>query len=283
MTAVARHGHVPDGGVSGAAQARSRRGEGVNVGSAERWLSVAVGAGLMLVGLRRRRLPRAVLELVGTTLAYRGLTGRCPVYRAAGADTSGVDRPDMPSLTRDRGIKLERTVTIARPPGDLYRFWRNFETLPKVIPHLESVTAIDSTRSHWIVRATGGKTIQWDAEVVVDRDGELIAWRSVEGADFDHGGSVAFKPAAGDRVYGGVLDKLPLGAAFAKGLTLRMGQTHVHCYLRPLLERIERHEIDPAFVITHRLSLDDAPHAYAMFDAKSDGCIKVVLRPEARS
>jgi threonine dehydrogenase-like Zn-dependent dehydrogenase len=84
-------------------------------------------------------------------------------------------------------------------------------------------------------------------------------------------------------VYGGVLDKLPLGAAFAKGLTLRMGQTHVHRYLRPLLERIERHELDPTSVISHRLSLDEAPKAYAMFKAKSDGCIKVVLRPEARS
>jgi threonine dehydrogenase-like Zn-dependent dehydrogenase len=79
-------------------------------------------------------------------------------------------------------------------------------------------------------------------------------------------------------VYGGFLDKVPVGAAFAKGLTLRMGQTHVHRYMRPLLERIERGEIDPAFIITHRLPLEEAPHGYAMFRAKSDGCIKVVLR-----
>src|SRR5438270_154670 len=63
-------------------------------------------------------------------------------------------------------------------------------------------------------------------------------------------------------VYGGFLDKLPFGAAFAKGLTFKMGQTHVHRYLRPLLERVERGEIDPSFVITHRLRLDDAPYAY---------------------
>ena len=80
-------------------------------------------------------------------------------------------------------------------------------------------------------------------------------------------------------VYGGVVDKLPLGAAFAKGLTLRMGQTHVHRYVRPLLQRIERGEIDPSFVITHRMALDDAPRGYRMFRDKEDECVKVVLRP----
>jgi threonine dehydrogenase-like Zn-dependent dehydrogenase len=80
-------------------------------------------------------------------------------------------------------------------------------------------------------------------------------------------------------VYGGFLDKVPLGAAFAKGLTLKMGQTHVHRFLRPLLARVERGDIDPAFVITHRLRLDEAPHGYEIFQDKKDNCIKVVLRP----
>lgn len=80
-------------------------------------------------------------------------------------------------------------------------------------------------------------------------------------------------------VYGGLLDKINFGAAFNKGLTFRMGQTHMHRYIRPLMERIERGEIDPSFVITHRLSLDEAPHAYRTFRDKQDECIKVVLRP----
>ena len=80
-------------------------------------------------------------------------------------------------------------------------------------------------------------------------------------------------------VYGGFIDKVPLGAAFAKGLTMRMGQTHVHRYLRPLLNRILRDEIDPSFVISHRMALDDAPRGYRMFRDKEDECIKVVLRP----
>jgi len=80
-------------------------------------------------------------------------------------------------------------------------------------------------------------------------------------------------------VYGGIIDKIPMGAAMNKGLTFRMGQTHVHRYLHPLLERIERGEIDPSFVITHRLSLADAPHGYEIFTNKENDCIKVVLRP----
>jgi uncharacterized membrane protein len=166
----------------------------VNVGRPERWLSVAAGVGLLLFGLRRRALERAVIELAGAVLAYRGVTGRCPVYHAVGADTSRHDQREMPSLTHERGIKLERSVTIARPAAELYRFWRNFENLPPVIPHLESVTTVDPTRSHWVVRGAGGKTIEWDADVVTDREGELIVWQSVPDADIDHGGSVTFSP-----------------------------------------------------------------------------------------
>lgn len=80
-------------------------------------------------------------------------------------------------------------------------------------------------------------------------------------------------------VYGGFLDKIPLGAAFQKGLTFKMGQTHVMRYMKPLLEHIERGELDPSFVITHRLPLDDAPRAYKVFRDKHDHCIKVVLKP----
>ncbi|EEF58354.1 zinc-dependent alcohol dehydrogenase [Pedosphaera parvula] len=80
-------------------------------------------------------------------------------------------------------------------------------------------------------------------------------------------------------VYAGFLDKIPLGAAFAKGLTFKMGQTHVHKYLRPLLQLIQDGKIDPRFVITHRIALSEAPDAYEMFAKKADGCIKIVMKP----
>ena len=80
-------------------------------------------------------------------------------------------------------------------------------------------------------------------------------------------------------VYAGFLDKIPFGQVVAKGLTIKSGQTHVQRYLKPLLQKIIDDEIDPSFVITHRLSLDDAPQAYETFREKKDKCIKVILKP----
>lgn len=80
-------------------------------------------------------------------------------------------------------------------------------------------------------------------------------------------------------VYGGFPDKFPLGTAFAKGLTFKMGQTHVQRYMQPLLQRVARGEIDPSFVITHRLPLAEAPTGYATFKEHQDECIKVILKP----
>ena len=80
-------------------------------------------------------------------------------------------------------------------------------------------------------------------------------------------------------VYGGWLDKFPLGAAFAKGLTLKMGQTHMRKYMPLLLERIERGEINPSFIITHRISLEEALAMYRTCRDKHDACIKVVMKP----
>jgi threonine dehydrogenase-like Zn-dependent dehydrogenase len=80
-------------------------------------------------------------------------------------------------------------------------------------------------------------------------------------------------------VYAGFLDKLPFGAAFAKGLTIKMGQTHVQKYLPSLLAKIESGELDPSFIITHRVKLDEAPEMYKTFRDRKDGCIKVVMTP----
>ena len=80
-------------------------------------------------------------------------------------------------------------------------------------------------------------------------------------------------------VYIGMIDKMPLGTAFGKGLTLKMGQTHAHRYMGPLLEKITTGQIDPSQIITHRMRLDQAPEAYKIFSNKEDNCVKVVLRP----
>lgn len=80
-------------------------------------------------------------------------------------------------------------------------------------------------------------------------------------------------------VYSGIIDKFNIGVAFAKGLTLKMGQTHVHKYMDMLLDKIENDEFDPSFIISHRLTLDEGPRAYELFRDKKDKCIKVVMKP----
>jgi threonine dehydrogenase-like Zn-dependent dehydrogenase len=82
-------------------------------------------------------------------------------------------------------------------------------------------------------------------------------------------------------VYGGLADKIPIGALMNKGLTIKTGQTHVHRYIPELLDHIRSGRIDPSFVVTHRLPLSQAPHGYKIFREKQDGCIKIVLDPAA--
>jgi threonine dehydrogenase-like Zn-dependent dehydrogenase len=81
-------------------------------------------------------------------------------------------------------------------------------------------------------------------------------------------------------VYAGLIDKFPIGAIMNRSLTIRAGQCHVHRYMKPLLERIERGEIDPTFVVTHKMTLDQAPDGYKLFRDKQDECIKIVLKPQ---
>jgi len=80
-------------------------------------------------------------------------------------------------------------------------------------------------------------------------------------------------------VYGGFIDKFPIGSFMNRSLTMKTGQCHVQRYMKPLLQRIENGDIDPSFIITHRMRLDDAPEGYAMFAKKQDDCVKVVLTP----
>lgn len=96
-------------------------------------------------------------------------------------------------------IKVEKTLTINKPAAELYRFWHNFENLPHFMKHLKSVTVQDSKRSHWIASAPLDKSIEWDADIVEERENELIAWKSAPGADVDNSGFIQFQPAPDNR------------------------------------------------------------------------------------
>jgi uncharacterized membrane protein len=101
--------------------------------------------------------------------------------------------------TTKGGTNVKKSLIINRSPEEIYAFWRDFENLPQFMKSLESVRMTGEGRSHWVAKAPAGTTVEWDAEITEDRPNELIAWRSLEGAEVENSGSVQFQPAPGDR------------------------------------------------------------------------------------
>jgi uncharacterized membrane protein len=170
----------------------------VNVGEAERWASAIGGGALAVYGITRLARGNwlgAALGLVGGALVYRGATGHCDLYQSLGLNTAAASKNPNVSVAAGRGIKVEKSVTVNRSPAELYHFWRNFENLPRFMDHLESVRVEGLGRSHWVAKAPAGTTVEWDAEIYNEKENELIAWRSLEGADVDNAGSVRFEGA----------------------------------------------------------------------------------------
>ena len=190
---------LTQGSQDGSEQGGGARDSAVNVGQTERWGSALVGGGLAIYGLTRRTWSGAVLALVGGSLIYRGSTGRCYMYDALNVNTAEPNENPLVTVPAGRGTKVERSVTVNRSPEELYRFWREFENLPRFMNHLESVKQKGGGRSHWVAKAPAGKTVEWDAEIYNEKENELIAWRSLEGADVDNAGSVRFEPTADGR------------------------------------------------------------------------------------
>jgi uncharacterized membrane protein len=170
----------------------------VNVGQYERWASAVGGGALALYGITRGSLGGIALALVGAALVQRGATGHCNLYEAMNFSSAGgahLRNSENVSVPGDRGTKVEHSVIINRPALELYSFWRNFENLPNFMNHLESVKRFGGDRSHWVAKAPGGTTVEWDAEVYNEKEGEMIAWRTLEGSQVASAGSVHFEPA----------------------------------------------------------------------------------------
>ena len=100
---------------------------------------------------------------------------------------------------KEQGIRVHKSVTVNRPADEVYGFWRRFENLPRFMKNLESVQVTGDRRSHWKAKDPAGETIEWDAETTEDRPNELIAWRSLDGADVPNAGVVRFVRAPGGR------------------------------------------------------------------------------------
>jgi uncharacterized membrane protein len=170
-----------------------------NVAEPERWVSVIAGSALAAYGLKLRSIPGLVVGAIGGALIHRGATGHCLVYESMGMTTAEESGESQVSVPYGRGLRVEKAVTINAKPEDVYRFWRNFENLPRFMHHLQSVKMIDDRRSHWVTKGPAGSSVEWDAEIINEIPNELIGWRSMEGSQIDNAGSVHFTAAPGGR------------------------------------------------------------------------------------
>ncbi|MEH1940372.1 MAG: SRPBCC family protein [Nostoc sp.] len=180
----------------------------------ERWASLIGGGAMVLMGLRQGSLRGALTALAGGGLLYQGATKQSTIQKAQEA------------IGLNQAIKVEKTVTINKSAEELYRFWHNFENLPTFMKHLKSVKVYNEKRSHWVANAPLGNSVEWDADILEDRENEFISWASVEGADVDNSGFVRFKKAPGDRgtEVKVVLEYNPPGGALAATVAKLFGE-----------------------------------------------------------
>jgi uncharacterized membrane protein len=180
------------------------------------WSRVAGDAmDLAMLGLAfaSPRNKRGCLAL--TTLTIGGITAMDVLASLGCARRNG-------RLAPDGAMRVRASVTVNRDPDDVYRYWRNFENLPSFLAHVESVTVLDDTRSHWVANAPGQSLVEWDAEIVADVPGTVLSWGSVVGSGIENSGRVEFVRAPRDQgteVHVVIEYKPPagaLGAAVAK-------------------------------------------------------------------
>lgn len=162
-----------------------------NVGETERIMSLA-GAGLtLLLAMTARPTPtRLPLAIGGSYLLYRGLSGNDPLYEMLNIRRA----PDG-----DGDLYVRRAVTVNKPRYEVYTYWRNFENLPRFMQHLRSVTVLDDRRSHWVTSGPFDRAVEWEAEIVDEKENERIAWHSLPGSSLENAGRVEFRDALDGR------------------------------------------------------------------------------------
>jgi uncharacterized membrane protein len=171
-----------------------------NISHAERIVSAIGGGILAAAGLKKRSAAGVALAVIGGDLLRRGITGHSFAYEAMGVRTADAGQGwETTSVPYELGVRVDKSITIAKPPREVYAFWREFSNLSKFMKNVEAVTEIDDQHSHWVVTAPAGRKVEWDAVIHNEVPGEMIAWRSLPGADVDNAGSVWFREAPAGR------------------------------------------------------------------------------------
>jgi uncharacterized membrane protein len=160
------------------------------------WSRVAGDAlDLALLGSALRSENAQKGRVVAATAAVLGVTALDVYCGTQLGETTDGETGEASSNT----IEIKTALTVGRSPEEVYRFWRDFDNLPRFMNHLEAVRITGERTSHWKAKAPVGMTVEWDAEIIEDRPNELIVWQSLERADVENSGSVRFAPAPGDR------------------------------------------------------------------------------------
>ena len=220
----------------------------VNVGHIERYGSIVGGAALVAAGLSRRSLPGLLLAGLGGLFVMRGVAGHCRLYDSIGVTTAAAQRSGVRDQT---GQRIEKTIFVARPPEELYRFWRNLENLPEFMESIESIRILDDLHSHWVIKGPGGHRLEWDAEIVNEHPGEMISWQTLPGADVQSAGTVRFTSTEDGRgtLLRVVLEFLPPGGSLGSRVSRLFGRdpaARLERDLGRLKEIIERHDVSAA-------------------------------------
>jgi uncharacterized membrane protein len=211
--------------------------EGSHSSTEARLAALVGGAALITLAARDRSWRGVGLALAGAPLVWRGATGTWPVrLTATEAETTAETAP----------APIEASLTIGRPRQELYDFWRRLENLPQFMRHLDSVQKIDDRRSHWVGKSPVGR-VEWDAEIVEERAGSFLAWRSLPGSRVHNAGSVSFEDATGGR---GTVVSVEMEASPGNGLGRAVGRVlsgvterQVHEDLRRFKNLMEAGEI----------------------------------------
>jgi uncharacterized membrane protein len=222
-------------------QDRSSESSATTFQDSERWALGAGGVALISLALRRGLLLRTLVLGAGAGMLYRAYTGESPIEALMRFRLGAI-----PLGAEDDTVVIERSIVIEKPRHDIYRFFRNFENLPRFMRHLESVQ-VHNGRSHWRARAPGGMSVEWDAEILEERPGDLLRWRSLPGSDVTHFGSVRFDDANGVRgtevtVH---LEYVPPGGSIGQFIARLLGEdpeTEVEEDLQQLKDMLERDE-----------------------------------------
>jgi uncharacterized membrane protein len=175
----------------------------------------------------RRRLGAAIAAVAGVA----ALDVICSLRQSQRDAEAAAEPIHSWSRTKPRadatfGKPIHKAITINRPADEIYRFWRNFENLPRFMNHLDRVTALSDTQSHWVAKGPAGLKAEWDAEIVEDHPNEMISWRSLPGSRVENEGAVYFEPATGNR---GTIVRVevkyrPPGGALGKAFAALFGE-----------------------------------------------------------